>query len=220
MKKISAILLGTLIISSAALAQTNQVLSQNAVGYVKVELAKGFNMIQNQFEPLGAPIAISNTFAGLPNSSRVHFWNGTAYVTISRTIGGWGAAGSNTLARGQGLWVQIPQTAVSNNYTVFMSGEVPDDATTVVGTMAGFNLVGVPYPVSTKFGQTPFATVAPNSSRLHVWNGTAYNTYSRTIGGWGAATNVSLEPGTGFWIQYPVSFVSTNLNLAKPYTWP
>lgn len=220
MKKITAILLGTLIASSAALAQTNQVLSKNAVGYVKINLAKGFNMIQNSFDSLGAPIAISNTFASLPNQSRVHFWNGSTYVTIGRTLGGWGAAGSNVLNRGQGFWVEIPQAAASNTYTVFLMGEVPDDATKVVSVIPGFNMVGVPYPVATKFGDTRYAAVAPNQTRLHVWNGTGYDTYSRTLGGWGATTNLVLQPGQGFWMQYPVSFVATNLNLSKPYTWP
>jgi hypothetical protein len=222
MKKITAILLGTLIASSAALASTNQVLSRNAVGYVKVDFPKGFTLVQNTFNPMGAPIAISNTFASLPNNSRVHIWNGAGYSTITKAaLGGWGAGGSNLLQRGSGFWIEIPQAAASNSYPIFFMGEVPDDASTVVPLTAGFNMKGYPYPVSDKWTNTPIAKASPNNSKLHIWTGSNYNTFTRAaLGGWNSASNVVLNPGQAFWVEFPSAASSTNVSVTKPYTWP
>lgn len=224
MKKITAILLGTLIASSAALAQTNQVLSKNAVGYIKIDFPKGLSLVQNVFEPITAPIAISNTFATLPNSSKVFLWNGSGYVTYNKAaFGGWGAAGSNILQRGSAFWVEIPQAAASNSYSVFIMGEVPDSTTapsTTLGVVPGLNAKGFPYPVSERWTNTTIAKVAPSGTKLHIWNGTGYATYNKAaFGGWGANT-VTLNPGQGFWIEWPVAAAATNWNVSKPYQWP
>ncbi len=222
MKKTTAILLGTLIASSAAFAQSN-VLSRNAVGYIKHSFGSGFSVIQNTFESMGAPIAISNTFATLPNSSKIHLWNGSSYQTITKNFLGWGAAGSNTLDRGSAVWVELPLSVGTNLYDVYIMGEVPDSTTapiTEVGATPGFNFVGFPYPVATAWSNTSFAAASPNSSKLHVWNGSGYQTFTKNFLGWGAGAAYVLEPGQGFWLEWPSSAVSTNLNVTKPYEWP
>lgn len=225
MKKISSIAALALLVASASFAQTNQVLSKNAVGYIKMDIPKGLTLAQNPFIALSSPIAISNTFAGLPNSSKIAFWNGSSYNTINRGLSGWGTGGSNVLQRGYAFWVSVPTTAASNSYTVFIMGEVPDSVTaptTPVSAIPGLNLLGNPYPVADKWTNMPFAKSAPNNSKLALWpsGGSAYVTYNRGLSGWGAATNVTIEPGQGFWVQYPVSFVATNFSVVKPYTWP
>lgn len=222
MKKITAILMGTLIAITASFAQTNQVLSKNAVGYVRVDLPKGLSLVQNVFNPIGAPIAISNTFSTLPNNSKVHIWNGGTYSTYNKAaIGAWGSNGSNQLARGTGFWVEIPQTAASNSYSVFLMGEVPDNTNTVVSLTAGLNMKGYPYPVSEKWTNTALAKASPNNTKLHIWNGSGYATYNRAaIGGWNSSSNVVLNPGQGFWVEFPGTAASTNVSITKPYQWP
>lgn len=223
MKKTTAILLGTLIASSAALAQSN-VLSRNAVGYIKHTMGAGFSVLQNTFETMGAPIAISNTFASLPNNSRVYLWNGSSYQTFSKNFLGVWSGGSNTLNRGSALWVEIPASVGTNTYDVFMMGEVPDSVTapaTLVGAGPGFSFVGFPYPVATAWSNTEFAVSAPNNSKLHVWNGSSYQSFSKNfLGSWGAGASYVLSPGQGFWLEYPISASSTNISVTKPYQWP
>ncbi|MBU1695206.1 MAG: hypothetical protein KKC51_14760 [Verrucomicrobia bacterium] len=221
MKKLLLVTLGVL--SVVAIAFGQQVLSRNAVGYQQVTLTKGqLALIRHDFEELDTALAVSNVFASLPINTRVYLWNDTqtAYINIGRGAGGWGTQGSNELYRGRGFWVLVPASAVSNEYQVFLMGEVPDRftaPTTTVAILPGIKLVGYPYPVEMKWTNTTLAKSAPIGTRLYIWGGNAYSNYGRGPGGWGSGTNVMLTPGMGFWVQLASL---TNWSEAKPYTWP
>ena len=224
MKKLIVCALVVLTIASGAIAQ--QVLSRNAVGYQQITLTKGvYSMIRHDFEALDTALAVSNVFASLPTSSKVLFWkeDQSGYVQLSKAaIGGWGAGGTNILYRGRGAWVLVPAAALSNQYQVFLMGEVPDRftaGTSAVSVANGFTLAGYPYPVETKWTNTSLAKQAPVSSKLMIWNGTGYDSYSKAlVGGWGALGNaVTITPGQGFWLKWANA---TNWTEVKPYTWP
>lgn len=221
MKKLLIVTL--VILSVAAIAFGQQVLSRNAVGYQQITLTKGqLALIRHDFERLDTSLAISNVFASLPILTRVFLWNDsqTAYVSINRGPLGWGTQGSNELYRGRGLWALVPSTAVSNEYQVFLMGEVPDRftaPTTTVSILPGVKLTGYSYPVDIKWTNTTLARSAPVGSRIHVWGGAGYSSYNRGPLGWGSGTNLVLTPGMGFWVQWGSA---TNWAEAKPYTWP
>lgn len=210
-------------LSVVAIALGQQVLSRNAVGYQHVTLTRGqLALIRHDFERLDTSLAVSNVFGSLPVGTRVYLWreDQLGYISIGRGPVGWGSPGSNELMRGRGVWVQVPSTAVSNEYQLFLMGEVPDRftaPTTTVPILPGVKLVGYSYPVDIMWTNTTIARNAPVGSRIHTWSGSGYVTYGRGPVGWGAATNLVITPGQGFWVQWASG---TNWTEPKPYTWP
>lgn len=235
MKKLALALIGLTLVGSSAFAQTTGVLSRNAVGYVKVTIPKGkLALIRNDFEDIsGSGLAITNVIGDqVPVGSTILLWDYTfnpapKYIPINKAAanrGGWGAGGTNRLVRGQSFFMQIPSSAASNEYQVYMMGEVPDKTTaptSTVGVITSLGMYGHPYPVSEYWTNTTLAKNAAVGDSLLLWNGDAYVPYNKAAanrGGWGAATNVILAPGQGFWFQ--TSNASSNWTVPKPYTWP
>jgi hypothetical protein len=235
MKKITLAIAGLALIGNAVFAQTNTVLSRNAVGYVKATIPKGkLALLRNDFEDItGRGLAITNVIGDqVPDGSTVLIWDysfnpAPKYIAINKAApgrGGWGAAGTNRLLRGRSFFLQIPSGAVSNEYQVYLMGEVPDKTTapttsvTVINTLG---MYGLPYPVSEYWTNTTLAKQAVDGDTLLLWNGTNYVAYNKAApgrGGWGAGTNVVLTPGQGFWFR--TSAASSNWMVGKPYTWP
>jgi len=230
MKKLTAILLGTLIASSAALAQTNQVLSRNAVGYVKVNLQSNkLYLVTNPFVNLdgaGDP-RLTNVFSAVPNGTTVSVWNegDTAYDNYTRsTRGTWlGAAPTATVKRADGIFIRTPLTNAPVD--LFLMGEVPDRFTapsSFVSRVPGITMVGLPYPVTIKLTNTVLAQQVPNGSTISIWNPatTAYVNYTKsTRGTWlGDGPNAELLPGQGLVIR--ATNAANSWYETKPYTWP
>ncbi|MCO5067841.1 MAG: hypothetical protein M9910_04015 [Kiritimatiellae bacterium] len=230
MKSKLAVLVGALLLAGSAYAQTNQVLSVNAVGYVKVDLiaTNKLHLLANNFEPLNGPIAISNTFASLPVGTQVYLWDSVAQAYISpitRGLFGWPPAASNTLVRGESFFLRSSSNATNApQYSVYFMGEVPDASTAPTSsysTAAGLKLIGNPYPVETKWTNSALAQAMPVGSQVFVWDA-ASQSYSapitRGLFGWPPAGNaLVLQPGRGVIVKTTNIF---NYAEVKPYTWP
>ena len=225
MKKVTAILLGTLIASSAALAQTNQVLSRNAVGYVKKTVeADKLDFITMTFEALvPGGNTISNVVPVASNNTALIVWNPTSqeYITYLRSKGNWGVAGSNVLPRGQSFFLRSP---AGNNQQFFMMGEVPDRfsaPTTSVSVVEGISAVSIAYPVDTVWTSTAIASSLANNDQLIIWDYASQNyiTYLKAKGAWGVASNLVIKPGQGAFIR-KFGAGTTTWQQPKPYTWP
>ena len=225
MKKVTAILLGTLIASSAALAQTNQVLSRNAVGYVKVSIG------DNQLDFLTMPFeslvpngnVISNVVPVASNATQLITWDegSQSYIAFTRTKGSWGTAGTNTLPRGKSFFIRSP-AGIAQQF--FLMGEVPDRfsaPTTTVSIIEGISAVTVAYPVDTAWTSTAAAALLQNGDQFIIWDGGIQNyiAFTKSKGAWGAATNYVLRPGQGAFLRKAATGV-TPWNQPKPYTWP
>lgn len=236
MKKILIALAAIAIGSQVAEAQlTNQVLSRNAVGYVKLTLkTNNLYLIRNDFVGLNAPIALSNAIGRQvpPGSQFLRFNEGTQTYLPTLTqagSGSWGPGGSNILVRGQAYWIRMPAfnggTVNSNEYQLFLMGEVPDSITaptTSLSTVTGLNIDGYPYPTDARWTNTQYAKSVPAGTQLLIWNETN-QTYNATLtkagsGSWGPVGNaLVIKPGQGFFVR------ATNVvafGEAKPYTWP
>ena len=228
MKKLALALLGLTIVGSSAFAQTTGVLSRNAVGYVKVTIPKGkLELIRYDFEDItGRGTAITNVIGDqVPTDSTVLLWDyaDPKYIAINKgSRSGWGTGGTNRLLRGQSFFLKIPATAASNEYQVYLMGEVPDKTTaptSTVGVVSGLGMYGVPYPVSEYWTNTTLAKQAQNNDFMMIWDGNQYVAYNKSSrSGWGAGTNVILKPGQGFWFK--TASASSNWSVPKPYTWP
>lgn len=228
MKKLTVLILAIALVCPLAFGQT-QVLSRNAVGYVKVTVASnGYNLVRIDFEGLGDDTTVSNVIGEqLPNGSFVHIWDRSlkTYVSVQKPLRG-GAWGANVLNRGDAFWLRVPGlVATSNEYTVFLMGEVPDTfgggGTSSIPNLTGIDAIGYAYPAEIRWVDTELASNAPNGAFLHVWNGSNYLSYQKPLrGGWpSAASNVVLHPGQAFWYR-PGSSVTQTWTETKPYTWP
>lgn len=227
MKKTLVTALGLAVLAGSALAQTNIVLSRNAVGYVKVSAVRSnLHFVTHNFVALdGAPVTVTNLIgAQVPNGSSVIVWDpaAQAYRFENRIAGFW-FPGTNRLVPGRGFWLRVPPTAASNSYQVYLMGEVPDRFTLPTNTqqvLPGLNMVGNPYPITTRFTNLTIATTAINGDAVIFWDDAAqaYRFENRIAGFWFPGTN-EVRPGRGFWYR---SSRTTNIvwQQVKPYTWP
>lgn len=229
MKKLIWVVAVLLIAQAAANAQT-QVLSRNAVGYVKITAERGKLVLgRSDFESLDGSggIAVSNLFGDqVPANTTVYLWDRVtaSYKSVTKLArGGWGSAGSNRVQRGEGFWLKVPAAASNETYDVFLMGEVPDRytaPTTTIPGLSGANMLGYPYPVQVYWTNTVLAMTSPPNSSLFLWNPTsqAYQSYTKLArGGWGTGSNIVLQPGQGFWFRTTSSVSWVEI---KPYTWP
>jgi len=221
MRRVVLMAVGLSLITSAALAQSNQVLSRNAVGYVKVDaLSNKLVLARMDFENLsGSSWTVTNLLGSqLPVGSIVTIWDRVnyRYVGEARTRSGW-SPGTNVIRRGDAFFVR--SLAATNMY--FM-GEVPDSISapdTVFPNVTGLSALGYPYPVSQPWTNIALSTNGAIGDILTIWDAVnqQYIGYARTRSGWGAATNLVLQPGQAFWYR---SAVTQTWTVVKPYTWP
>lgn len=217
------------------------VFSQNAVGYVRVNVPRGvaplggLALVRLDFEPLD-PLAPNNTINVLgdqvPTGSRVHVWRsdigGTGgYCSETKTRSGWPAS-CGVIERGEAFWIEIPPAAAEPSYNVYLMGEVPgannDSETLTINVATGIDAVGYPYPAAIAWADTTIAAPLPAGARIHFWNisgpsAQSYTSHTKTRSGWPtAALDTIIEPGTAFWIENPGAAV--DWTEAKPYAWP
>lgn len=208
----------------SASAQTNQVLSRNAVGYQRIDLpANQFEFVAGQFNQLdGSPNVVSNVIPVASNGTQVVLWDvGTStYVPILRSKGSWGAPGTNPIPRGTAFFLRGAAVA----QTVYIMGEVPDRLTatqTVSFAYPGFTAKASGYPVSTFWTNTQLSQILANNDQFIVWDNTTdtYVPYLKAKGAWGAASNYVLKAGEGFFVR-KLGTTTNTWTEVKPYTWP
>jgi hypothetical protein len=126
--KLKSLLLASLLSAavSPALAQSSNVFSVNAVGYVNLSLAPGFSMISN---PLNATNNVVGTlFPDAPNGFVIFKFNPAAnnYDLNFRNSGAWSVP-NMALSPGEGIFIFNNQ---ASNVVVTYVGEVPQGALT------------------------------------------------------------------------------------------
>ena len=228
MKKAVAILATTLA-AAAAMAQTNTVLSKNAVGYVRIDVPTNkLALIANPFVQVGTSVESATVQAlfgdvgsPLPSGVQVLVWNpsGQKYnVELFDSIDGW-SPGTNIISRGQGIFFKVPSSYTSSTYSVYLLGEVPTAIKTNRLT-AGFNAVGYGFPTTVQLTNSAINLLAAGGDQVSTWN-VATQSYQinlfDAIDGWSTPSQV-FTPGQG--IFYKRLGSATNWVEAKPYTWP
>lgn len=245
MKKILILFLGVALVGSMAVGQTTQVLSRNAVGYVKVDVpSNGFVMCALNFYAFNNTVSaiFTNQLTGgnTPSlSDTVQKWDpiGKTYLTFWKTpTGQWRQSGStadatNTLNPGEGFWIK---NSHSSNQTIYLMGEVPDSIsspTQRINVVSNLNMVSYGFPVEVAITQLNLVGAKPGntpslSDNIQKWDpaGKKYITfwYTPTLqwrqSGESVATTNKLYPGDGVWYtRRSTNFVWSE---TKPYTWP
>jgi hypothetical protein len=243
MKKILAAILAVGMIAGVASAESN-VLSRNAVGYVKTTVQPGdFAMLHNTLLPLDAePATPSKVFGdSLPVGSQIFLWNSVSQTyqisSYEETVGppptfvtstNW-SLDTAELSPGVAFWVALPDDAPAADYDITIMGEVPSDASLSVDVVAGFNMVAYPFPVSVAWTNTILSQNAEIGDQVFLWNvdskGYQVAAYEEVTGppptftvssNWVPSTLV-IEPGAGIWYQ---TSSGKTWSETKPYDWP
>jgi len=225
MKKLVCLLVGMATMASVSMAQTN-VLSQNAVGYVKKTIQPGeFDLIVSPFEKIdGTTPTLSELLPDVPNNTNVLLWDDVnqTYNQIQKNfLGQWPS--DPEIARGTGFFVQIPASAPAA-VDIYLLGEVPGAttwATTDLSLAEGFTMIGVPYPVAMTVESSGLGDAIPNNNSILLWDSTG-QTYLQVsknfLGAWSPANTV-IEPGSGFFVSLSTAGGATYTETA-PYAWP
>jgi hypothetical protein len=142
-------------------AQTTNVYSLNAVGYINVTVYPGFNIVTVPLmtSPDNTIGTVLNNAGGALTGSTVYFYSpSVGYTTggtdTAKTVGvgfadttnanGWASGGTNVASPGVGFWFQNKNTT---NITLTFVGTVPTGPITNT-LVSGFNLVGSVVPTS------------------------------------------------------------------------
>lgn len=235
MKKIT-LMLAVVLVGSVVFGQSNQVLSRNAVGYVKVTAPRGnFALVRNDFNMLTGDPTASNLFGltTFPTGTVLYIYDAAAsqynYETLASNKANklhWGP-NTNLITPGQGFWIKVHEGAPSNDYTAFMMGEVPDRFTSPTATvyiLEGYNLIGYPYPAEVFWTNTELAKAAVTGDTLYTYtpSGYEYNQFaSNKAQGlhWQVPTQI-LHVGQGYWFKRRTGASGVQWDEPKPYTWP
>jgi hypothetical protein len=224
MKKIllaSALVLAIAV--SAAVAQ--EVLSQNAVGYIKVPTIAG--KFISVAQPLNNMGKADNKFGEtsiaqeLPQGSTVFFWSpeGQGWSGGMKSGKGWAGGQSNrVVAPGEGFFIKSPQDG-----EVTITGEVPDEPSLdrVIPGNKAFGSLANPYPVDFKFGESDVAKNASQGSTVFFWDLAAqgWGGGGKSGKGWAPGqSNRVVAAGEGFFLKEAEGV--TTITTVKPYTWP
>ena len=223
MKRTGLAILILIVAASLSYAQTNQVLSRNAVGYTKITCPKGgLVLVRMDFESMdGSDLHAEDVFGDqLPMGSSIYEYDPSipGYVIDNYGFVGWST--NIIFTRGMGFWIKVPDTAVSNEYQVYMMGEVPDRFTAPTSTTDianGLTLVGYMYPNDIYWTNTSLAKNAAMGDTMYYWSGSNYVANSLGFAGWGDP-NLVITPSMAFWFE--TGQPATNWIETKPYTWP
>lgn len=215
----------------AASAQT-EVLSGNAVGYIKrtVPAAGKLAAVAHPLNSMSAgTLMFTNTSIAteMPNGSWAYFWNPITQKWVGSQKSGKGAwdgvAQEKEVLTGEMFFLKTPAIQVTD-VAVTITGEVPDEQT-LTRAVQGNNAIaalGNPYPVDVAFTNMDVAKNAANSSWAYFWNNDTQRWVGSQKSGKGAWDGVAqaktVQAGEGFFLKdFGPGSVWTN---SKPYTWP
>jgi hypothetical protein len=202
-------LLGTLG-SVSLMAQSTNVYSLNAVGYINITVEPGFNIISCPL--MASPDNTINTL--LTNSTgqfkKWQFWSWNpladppAYVEDIGAGSAWANAGVETLNPGQAGWLYNPS---NTPVTITFVGTVPSGSLTNTLVHNTFNLVSSILPTSGDIVTNTLMNFTTGVKKDQVWEWTpgtsltSPGSYVEVIAGTSAwsANPVQATVGGGFW---------------------
>lgn len=227
MKKLMS-LVALAVVGSVVAASAQEVLSANAVGYVKRTIpAGGYQIVTIPFDNIASEdgsykFGETQVANDLPVGAGVMFWNAESQVWAGGTKNakGWPAAQANrSLAVGEAFFVK---NATGEDIEVTAAGEVPSETQSTRSIAGGgnFTIAADPYPVDVKFGDTELANTLPVGAGVMFWNAESqvWAGGNKNAKGWPAAqANRIVSAGEGFFIK---SATESAWEAVKPYTWP
>ena len=220
-------------------------MSSNIVGYNKIQLSSGYNLIGTQFVQIGQQakdiqqLAESTTLPGLDDESAfqttLRLWNGRGYDTFgwldaddgtANEVPAWNSKwllydmsdlATEEMPVGQGCWI-----VTSEDSEIVIAGEVPAEATKEVQLASGYNLLCNPFPEQISIQQVQ-STDLPGldeesafQTTLRLWNGRGYDTFGWLDADDGTANEV--PAWNSKWLLYDMSdLAATNIKVGEGF---
>lgn len=197
MKLKALALAGIVSVLGASTGTAQTVFSVNAVGYINVDLAPGFNMIGNQLDA-GNSHEVTNLISSPLVGTKIFKYGGTSftqveYLEFPPSSGNrfWSGATDMTLNPGEGAFVFNP---ASTNVTVTFVGEV------IQGTGANAPSIALPVGFSQRSSMIPQSGSVSSQLGLPVQVGDRVYTYS-PANGYKTHEYLEFPPSSGniFW---------------------
>jgi len=164
-----------------------QVVSQNVVGYVKLNLNKGYNLIGNQLNNGNNTIG---SVLNVPDGTTIYKFNGK-YSANSYVDGAWDLP-TMTLPVGEGFFINVPSAT-----TITLIGEVSqNNSKTLVN---GVNLLSVPLPLVGGVTEVGGLNVAEGDV-IYQWTGSGFSAKEFVDGVWSPSVPV-VKIGEGFFLK-------------------
>jgi hypothetical protein len=212
--------------SLSLMAQSTNVYSLNAVGYINVTCYPGFNLIACQLNcsPNNEIGVLMNNTNGVYNDASIYKWTGLSYQLDSgdgfdsNGTNGWNNNGTMTLNPGEALWFQ---NGDNTNITITFVGTVPQGTltNTILNTSsgAGFNMISSLVPQGGDLCTNLGLTNEGAGDAVYVYNNngssagyTVYNVDGFGPGNgiagsylteWDSPGDPQVTVGQGFWYQ-------------------
>ena len=230
MKKTLWIAIGAALVVSVVAALAQEVLSANAIGYVKRQLPAGGKLITVAV-PLYNMSAANNVFSNLsisaevPTGSEVSFWDPGQQKWVGGAKGtkGWASVVVTQIVdSGEFFFIKGPATStVPAEFTIV--GEVPSDTSLVRAFTGSSNLTAMAnaYPADFLFTNSTLATRATVGSEVSFWDVDNQKWVGGAKGskGWATAVTTQRVTATSGFFMKEAGTVTTWTN-TKPYTWP
>ena len=188
----------TLAAVASTMAQTTNVYSVNAVGYVTLSVpANSFSLIAN---PLNQ--ATNNLDTIIPNvpvnTTKAFLWDpaSSSFTVITKRSFGWSDLGANLFNPGTGFFIQ---NLATTNISFSLVGEVPQGVKTNT-VVSGFNLVAPQFPIAGAV-ETQLGLPAVQNDNLYQYDvpSQSYTVYTRRSASWtGGAGEPNIGVAEGF----------------------
>ena len=199
-----SLLLAAVVAAVGAVTGAAQVTSQNIVGYIRLSLNPGFNLVANQLNNGDNRVG---TVLNVPEGTDVFKWTGTGYTLNSFVDGAWDVP-TQTLTPGEGFFVRVSAAT-----TVTLIGEVSLSNTKALSN--GFNLISVPLPLA---GDITAAAVggfpAAEGDDVFQWTGTGFGLKSFVDGVWEGG-NPTVRVGEGFFVRGTARTYTRNFTVSN-----
>jgi hypothetical protein len=186
-------------VAAVSLASTaSAAVSSNIVGYVKLNLAQGLNLVTNPLNNTATDgNKVGSIFGGIDCS--ILRWNGTGFVSTDILAGVGVVNGDDfTWAPGEAVFVDV---AAATSVTTVGDALVGAQTTPIA---IGNNFVGSKIPIdgtATDLGLQP-----PDGSTVLTWGATGYTAWDTLGGGVWPVGEPSFTVGQGFVVQASAAF--------------
>jgi hypothetical protein len=164
-----------------------QVVSQNIVGYVRLNLNKGYNLIGNQLNNGNNTIG---SVLNVPDGTTIYKFNGK-YSANSYVDGAWDLP-SMTLPVGEGFFINVPSAT-----TITLIGEVSQNNNKTLAN--GISLLSVPMAVGGSLTDVG-GLVANEGDVVYQWTGTGFGATEFVDGSWSPSVP-NVKVGEGFFLK-------------------
>jgi hypothetical protein len=191
-------------------AQSQNIYSENVVGYANIPLTNGFNLVANSFDCDGT--GTNNTIYTVVGTNMP---NGTKVFAFSATNGGYSSAtflagnrtwgGSNNVANGMqpgnAFWLRIGPTVTNIEPLVTVGNVLVGTNVVPVAQNGIFQLMGSTIPISDTL--TNMGYVPANGDKTFQWNPVdqswTIRSYAAGLHRWAGGVP-ALRVGEGFWL--------------------